>query len=166
MKSFDILQPIHFNTLEKYFSKILDLESDFENPREIEQLYPDIYLPFDTGEMLRQLETIFNVIKKLNILSHSLREKSNYKGFLNEFIHIQLSELNKEKKVLDIDDITAYCATRVLMDNVHPEIITDKLRNLNTEEINCILFFQIICNGIAHYILEKMYNPLENGRLF
>lgn len=161
-----ILHPIHFNSLELFLEKTLQMDSNFSVPFSFKKIFPFFYIPLDSDLIKSEVNSLMNVSKTLNVLSYSLTYKNDYKGFLDTFIEENISLLEERTESKEISDREAYNALRLLLFNIRPRVIETSLRKLYEDERKCILFLELMCHQLAHYILEIDQNPFKYGELY
>lgn len=141
-------------------------ESELVPPNKLKKMYPELFWGVDGKAMRSDLKGIMDILKMLNVLSHFLYYKKDFESVLDITIDETLVLLKEQVEPKNLSDREAYNAIVVLMGNIKPDIITNRLRELLPKEENAIAFLLLMRDTIAHHILFREQNPFEHGQIY
>lgn len=162
----DILNTVHFTSIDAYLMEQLKNESELVPPNGLKKMYPNLFWGVDNEAMRMEMNGIMDILKMLNVLSHFLYYKKDFVSVLDITIDETLLLLKEKAEPRDLCDREAYNAIVVLIGNIKPSVITDRLRELLPKEVNALSFLLLMRDVIAHRILFKEQNPFEHGKIY
>lgn len=162
----DILDTVHFNSVESFLLKNLKNDGDLTPPKFTEFIYPSLFWGLDEFQMRAELRQIMSTLKLLNVLSNYLYYRKDFKHILDDMITETMIVLAGNAAPIPLNQREAYNAMTVLISCIRGDVIKDKLRPLLPKETNALLFMLEIRNLLAHIILQREQDPHKYGKLY